>query len=478
MSILRITALLLSGILLLTGCGSAAQAANTESPASGKEAAAEEKDVPQKDAEKAEAGTGETDNSEITATESVYPEPAGNGMDAETFMMDDSYWDWLQSCEEKTELSMEKQEGMDQYYEAVLGELLGGESDANLVCSPLNIYMAFSMLAETTGENTRKQILDLLQAEDIELLRDRVQALWDANYLDTPMVKSQLANSMWLRNDIGYHDDTLKRLAEVYHASSYSGEMGTDGMNSMLRKWTDEHTGGLLSEYTKDMELNRETVLALVSAVYYKAAWNNRFQAERTDTAVFHGKAGDRQVSMMHLDEMMNYCKTDRFQAVSLELQDSGSMYFVLPNEGTDLKEIVKDPETIKLFRNPHEMDIDQPMVHLSVPKFKVSDKADLIDHLKSLGITDVTNPFTADFSPLTDEAERMRLSAAEHAAMVEIDEEGVTGAAYTELVVDALGMMMPPEEVEFVLDRPFYFAVTGRDGSIIFAGLVQNIDQ
>ena len=34
-----------------------------------------------------------------------------------------------------------------------------------------------------------------------------------------------------------------------------------------------------------------------------------------------------------------------------------------------------------------------------------------------------------------------------------------------------------PDDEIVFVLDRPFMFIVTGRDGSILFSGIVRNID-
>ena len=58
---------------------------------------------------------------------------------------------------------------------------------------------------------------------------------------------------------------------------------------------------------------------------------------------------------------------------------------------------------------------------------------------------------------------------------MVKIDEEGVTGAAYTDLAMAGAGM--PQDEVDFVLDRPLVFAVASPDGSILFAGVVQNIE-
>ena len=59
---------------------------------------------------------------------------------------------------------------------------------------------------------------------------------------------------------------------------------------------------------------------------------------------------------------------------------------------------------------------------------------------------------------------------------MVEIDENGVTGAAYTMLAVTE-GAALPDETLDFVLDRPFLFIVTGADGSVLFSGIVRNID-
>ena len=113
-------------------------------------------------------------------------------------------------------------------------------------------------------------------------------------------------------------------------------------------------------------------------------------------------------------------------------------------------------------------------MVNLSVPRFSVSGSTDLKNVLAAVGATDVLEADKADFSPLTA-AEGMFLSSAEHTARVEIDEDGVTAAAYTVL---ALAGGMPPEEViDFVLDRPFLFVITGFDGSLLFSGIVRNID-
>ena len=44
---------------------------------------------------------------------------------------------------------------------------------------------------------------------------------------------------------------------------------------------------------------------------------------------------------------------------------------------------------------------IINPIVHLTLPKFKVTGETDLIEMMKSMGITDVFDPVLSDFSPL-----------------------------------------------------------------------------
>ncbi|MBR2123038.1 MAG: hypothetical protein IJ930_08990 [Lachnospiraceae bacterium] len=417
----------------------------------------------------------------VEKTVAVLPDAAAPDMDAEAFLMTDAHWKWWQAQLEKINASAELQAGMEDYYAAILKEMLQAEDEeghpANAVCSPLNIYTALAMLAEVSGGNTREQILDALQVEDIESAREKAKAFWEANYADTPALKSIPAASMWLNDRIGYHPDTLQRLAEDHHASSFMGVPGSEEMDKALRQWTDDNTGGLLTEYTQDLKLDRDTVLALVTTIYYKAAWTDRFAADRTKDEIFHGASGDREVPMMHMDRMMGIFPGSCFTAAGLSLTDSGNMYFFLPDEGISVQDLASGEvlrEVLKVSRAAWEAESYYPIVHLSLPKFSVSAKTGLISILKDLGIQDAMIPGIADFGPLTDEVDEIYLSEASHAALVEIDEEGVTGAAYTELAM-AAGAAMPQDEIDLVFDRPFLFTVTARDGSVLFAGIVQN---
>ena len=410
----------------------------------------------------------------VTAVHAKLPASAAKDMTAKEFMEGDTHWNWWADYRDKAASSAEIQPQLSSYYQAVMQQLLADEKE-NTVCSPLNIYIALAMLAEVSDGATRQQILDVLNVPDTESLQTQVRILWDGNYVDTPVLQCLLANSLWLRDSDIYKEETLKLLAEKYYASSFRGEPGSEAMDQALQDWTNDNTGHLLEDYVKDLKLDADTVLALVSTLYYKAAWNDNFSSSATNEQAFHGSEGDTTVDMMHKTDTMRVYRADQFAAVGLDLMDSGRMYFFLPQEGTDVGRLLQDPDVFSTLNGGSEDEWYVPLVHLSVPKFDISAKTDLRQSLKEMGITDAFVPGTADFSPLTEKIDDIYVSRAEHAATVKIDEEGVVGAAYTELAM-AEGAALPEDEIDFTVDRPFLFIITGRDGSILFAGIVRNL--
>lgn len=378
---------------------------------------------------------------------------------------------------------------LDGFLSSSTAQFLSGAGEENRVYSPLNVYMALSMLAETTGETTRQQILDLLQADSIEALRERANALWLDHYRDDGVVTSVLGNSLWLRDGMTYSQKTLDTLASNYYASSFSGAMGSEEYNQALRDWINAQTNGLLAEQAQGLEMSPETVLALASTIYFKAAWDDEFSKERTDTDTFHALSGNVDVDFMHNTlEGAAYYWGDNFTAVQLRFQQGGSMWLILPAEGCGVDELLQSGEAMNFLLYPkHDRYDDQGnvtqegwtgqkylTVNLSMPKFDVSSDLDLIDGLQKLGVTDVFDPGVSNFDPLeasTDDP--LYVSTAQHAARVKVDEEGCEAAAYTVIMAELAGCAPPHDEVDFVLDRPFLFAVTGETGLPLFTGVV-----
>ena len=337
------------------------------------------------------------------------------GQSAEDYAVSDEHRNWLEAYRKKTALSAAYQTELRGYYRNLLPKILY-EEDENTVCSPLNIYMALAMLAEVSDGDTRKQVLDVLAATDVESLRNRISALWDSNYIDTPLVKSLLADSLWLNESVRYNEETLSRLAKTYYASSFRGKPGSADMDEALRKWTDQNTGGLLTDYTKNLKLEPDTVLALVSTIYYKAAWVDEFYATGNTKETFHGTKGDATVDMMHQTDTMGVMEAEKFPAVRLPLKDSGDMYFYLPKEGVAVNELTEDEAVFDALPQTDSVHWTSYRVNLTLPKFKVSEETDLTKTLAAMGITDAMDGGKANFKPLTEAGNHFCLNRATHA--------------------------------------------------------------
>ena len=371
-------------------------------------------------------------------------------------------------------------DSLDSYFAALLPELLKNDRGSNKACSPLNIYMALAMLAEITDGNSRKQVTDLLGVSSLSALKKKNAALWNGVYIDDGLTSSRLGNSLWLdsgRQD-AYNADTVDRLAEYYYASVYEGQMGSADYDRELQKWVNQQTDGLLKNHVQGLKFTPNTKLALVSTLCFKAGWVGEFSKYSTKKSTFYGFDGKKLMcDFMNTSEKTTAYFGNNFTAVSKELDDgSFKMTFFLPNEDSSVDEVIRDSQMVGLLEdNTSGIRQRNLMVNMSIPKFDVSVEYPLDEGLKALGVTDIFDVNKSDFSGIMRESDGLFASAS-HAVRVKVDEEGAEGAAYTYITV-AKGTAKPQQEekLDFILDRPFVFAITGPGNTILFAGVIEN---
>ncbi|NLB29761.1 MAG: serpin family protein, partial [Clostridiales bacterium] len=303
--------------------------------------------------------------------EAVYPKMAQ--YPDEGGMSGGAYDKWQVSRQAQLNQPEGYADGIDGFFETSIRQFLSGAGDENRVYSPLNVFMALSMLAEVTDGNSRAQILDALGASDIGELRTQTTAVWNANYCDDGAVTSILANSLWLNRDLTFVNSTMETLATTYYASSYSGKMGSEEFNQALRDWINEQTGGLLEEQSSDLELNPETVMALAGTIYYQAKWAEQFSKSDTESGTFYSPAGDITCDFMHQSFSKGYCRSGNFTAVMQNLRNSGGMWLILPREGVSIDELIADDDVTDMILPQREWaNIEYPIVNLAMPKFDI----------------------------------------------------------------------------------------------------------
>lgn len=398
-------------------------------------------------------------------------------IDSSTGELKDAFYDaydaWNKDRRSKWNQAAVYQDELKGFLVKSIPEFLSESEGENRIYSPLNVYLALGMLAELTDGNSRQQILNVLETDSIQDLRTQASALWNANYYNDGATTSILASSLWLNEDINFVPSTMEQLAKTYYASSYQGKMGSDQFNKALQSWLDEQTGGLLKDQAAGVELDADTILALATTVYFRAKWSYEFMEGNTSPDVFHASTQDITCDFMHQSDSRGYYWGDKFSATAQQLEGSGAMWIILPDEGISAEELLKDEEAMEFLLSNEDWENSKHLiVNLAVPKFDAASNLSLIPGLQALGITDVFDETVSDFSPTTQDMSGLFVSKAEHAARVTIDEEGCTAAAYTVMAVCGAGMP-PEEEIDFVVNRPFLFAITGNDGLPLFVGMV-----
>lgn len=366
--------------------------------------------------------------------------------------------------------------GIDSFTAKTINKILSETNGENLVYSPLNVYLALGMLAETTEGDTREQILELLGEETIEDMRRSAYALWCHNYSNGGNVTTLLGSSFWLDDSATLRANAAHNLAKHYFAEAYNCDIGSPEMLDAYKTWLNDKTGGLLKDAVEETKFDPETILVLTSTIYYKATWGWEFNEYNTTQDEFTLSDGTEiTCDFMNQADENNIYTHNFFTAAHKSLGD-GKMWFILPSDGTSCEELVSSGVVSDLVINGTGAQSKRVILDLSLPKFDVKSNISLNDQLQALGVTNAFDPNVSEF--LVDaNGDPIYVSNVKHVARVMVDETGCEGAAYTEIEVAAESAMEPEvlETVELKLDKPFIFAVTGAKGDILFVGVVNN---
>lgn len=400
----------------------------------------------------------------------VYPSMAPYPTDEMDMSQSDAYYE---SRREQYDQPKGYADSLHTFWMTSIPQVLSGEENA--VYSPINTYMALAMLAETAEGNTRQQILDVLGAQSIEALRTQAGYVWNAHYCADGATTLLLGNSLWMDDTLLYNKETANLLANDYYAAVYHGDLQSETMNQAMQDWLNAHTGNLLQDQVRDLTFEDDTLMGLASTIHYKVKWMDAFQESQTTSEIFHTPTGDVTAEFMHSTQHTGtYFYGEDFGAVKLNTEDRSTMWLILPDEGLTPKDLLESGHAMDMifsYASPHDYpNTAYVRINLSVPKFDVASDLELKEPLCRMGITDVFQEGTADFSAISPDP--LFLSRVQHAGRVMIDEEGIDAAAYTMMLY--CGSAMPPDdEIDFVLDRPFLFVIESNDGLPLFVGVV-----
>jgi serpin B len=354
----------------------------------------------------------------------------------------------------------------------------------NLVFSPSSIALALAM-ARAGARGTTAEEMDAvlhevasdehaawLNALDLAL-GNRTGTFRDASD-EEQEVTLGIANTSFAQGDMNLEQAYLEALASRFGSGvqlvDFRSE--TEAARRLINAWVNEQTRQRIPELLQPGVLDEMTRLALVNAIYLKAAWQNPFEEELTSDGRFALTDGSRiTVPMMSLLEPLPYARGDEWEAVEL------------PYVGGSLAMTVIVPDDIAAFEGSLDPDVlasvvgalQERSVQLSFPRFGIETKTELGEVLAALGMPTAFTDM-ADFSGITTDYP-LAISAVVHQANIDVDEAGTEAAAATAVIIGAVSA--PIVDVTLDVDRPFLFALRDKPtGAVLFLGRVMDPSQ
>ncbi len=337
----------------------------------------------------------------------------------------------------------------------------------NVVFSPFSVATVLAMADAGAAGATATQIAHVLHTRSPARIGALSAALAGEQSTGGPQL--DVANGLFVQQGFPVLAPFTTTLTGGFGAPPQPADFAGDpaGATAAVNHFVSEHTAGVIPAILPS-QLDTSTRLALVNAIYLKAAWASPFPTAATATGAFHAPGGKRTVRLMHETDTLPYAKGPGYQAVELPYAGSSFALLVLkPAHGEAALERTVTPALLAHA----EAALRPASVALTLPRFHVALAADLKAALERLGMKAAFDPMSADFSGIS--ATRLFVAFVRHDADFTVDEQGTIATAATVGGISATAVQVSPRRpVTIRLDRPFaFYLIDTKTGALIFAG-------
>ena len=339
----------------------------------------------------------------------------------------------------------------------------------NLIISPLSIFQALSLATNGAKSETQLEMLDLLQASDIDELNE-------INYKILSIFKE--FTTIDIANAVMTKFTPLEDFANV--AKKYLSPIEPLKSVEQVNNWCSNKTHGKIDKILEELDPN--TLMIILNAVYFKGEWTSKFDSRSTRELPFYNLGTEKKNidTMVQIDHF-RYYEDKKVQAIELRfIEDYMSAIIILPAEGNDINKYIdtlsiSSEEYTKIIKG-----LNRAKVYIQLPKFELQFKEQLNEVLTDLGMEKAFNPIAADFTGLREEGE-LFVSKVIHKTYLKVFEDGCEAAAVT--AIDIAGNGMPIEEkiYEMKVNRPFLFllknAALPEGYDLVFMSKIEKLD-
>ena len=368
----------------------------------------------------------------------------------------------------------------------------GSNKQSNIAISPVSVYMALALATECANGETRDEILNAVGVtyEEVNNFTKILYSLCNCEYKYSSYMGNdkiagfiELANSIWVNKDISLNDNGVNKLANNYNCDLFKVDFSSKNSKNAISDYIKEKTHGLIDG---NLDLPSETLITLINTFYLKDVWNEHgtnlgFTSSKYCFINSNGNITETKFLSGYYNNGKAY-HGEGYTSFFTTTEHNITIKFIVPNDGYSLEDVFT-PENIYDINNVESygyVDHENKQLHhtrVFFPEYEASYDGGITDVLRNdFGINKMFTQGECDFSGITNES--VYCDTVIHKCNLKVDKTGIEGAA----VVATRGLTSPgPDEYEdvyhdYIVDRAFGFVIVDNYGSVLFAGVVNNI--
>jgi serpin B len=253
---------------------------------------------------------------------------------------------------------------------------------------------------------------------------------------------------------------------------NYQAWISNDLNVKSVNDWCSTQTRGMIPQMVDEIDPN--TLLTALNAVYFESQWSDTFDANGTRLKDFTLADGTSvKLPLMHQKHLFCYGEGKDFAMLTMPYTDGCSMVVLLPDEDSSLDRLLSSigyDDFNKVWKKSTTCRVD-----ILLPRFETEVEQPLIPVMQQLGVRSMFDARRADYSRLAyvERGVPVYVSEMKQKARIEVNETGTKAAAVTEQSF-LVGAARPPQyrNCTFHATRPFLYMIKDNiTGAILFIG-------
>lgn len=362
----------------------------------------------------------------------------------------------------------------------------------SVLFSPLSMQYALAITANASNATSAMEIVNAIGfGHDINSLNSFCNRLLNQLPALDHSVELKVADAVIVNDEFMFKDSFRETIEKTYYAPIEYTDMAEPGKAiERINEWASRNTNGLIDPLLEEYVINENFSAAILNALYFRSKWSDDghkplFNSKYTKKdQPFYGFSGVQgKADYMVTSRNLKFGKLANGKMIELPYGDGKfAMYVVLPdsNDKKGFTEFLSGL-TSESISSAIKESTSQAIINLVLPKFNENCKLELSEILQSMGINGVFDPSASNFSETLQNKAKddvyVYVSSVIQKSCLSVTEWGTEAAAVSEVEIDAVDGPGRIEEIDFVVNRPFFYFISEKSsGVILFEGVYTGV--